>query len=143
MLKSRRKQMMSLPRSGYAPTGELVMYYEMHGSGFPLLLLHRGFTTAAVLGCIPVPSDSAWPYRDNCLQKQEWSAVTTSNPCLRASRLSVCQARHPSSIFYAKTVNPGRSTAQLFDGSSTQVPKGPYSLPIHQSRSKLSKYVPA
>jgi hypothetical protein len=27
-------------RTGYAPVGELSMYYEIHGAGRPLLLLH-------------------------------------------------------------------------------------------------------
>lgn len=32
-------------RSGYAPVNGLEMYYEIHGSGEPLLLLHGGVTT--------------------------------------------------------------------------------------------------
>jgi pimeloyl-ACP methyl ester carboxylesterase len=33
------------PKTGYAPVNGLQMYYEIHGSGQPLLLLHGGFLT--------------------------------------------------------------------------------------------------
>ena len=32
------------PRSGYAPVNGLNMYYEIHGEGQPLLLLHGAFS---------------------------------------------------------------------------------------------------
>ena len=32
------------PRSGYAPVNGLQMYYEIHGSGQPLVLLHGAFS---------------------------------------------------------------------------------------------------
>src|SRR5687768_15770203 len=32
-------------RSGYAPVGDLRMYYEIQGSGRPLVLLHGGIAT--------------------------------------------------------------------------------------------------
>ncbi len=31
-------------RSGYAPVNGLNMYYEIHGEGFPLVLLHGAFS---------------------------------------------------------------------------------------------------
>lgn len=34
---------MSLPKGGYAPVNGLKMYYEIHGTGRPLVLLHGGF----------------------------------------------------------------------------------------------------
>ena len=33
------------PKTGYAPVNGLEMYYEIHGSGLPLVLLHGGFGT--------------------------------------------------------------------------------------------------
>ena len=36
---------MSAPESGYAPVNGLQMYYEIHGEGEPLVLLHGGPTT--------------------------------------------------------------------------------------------------
>jgi pimeloyl-ACP methyl ester carboxylesterase len=38
------------PRTGYAPVGELDMYYEVHGSGRPLVLLHGAYMTIDMLG---------------------------------------------------------------------------------------------
>lgn len=35
----------SAPTTGYAPVGGLEMYYEVHGSGDPVVLLHGGFMT--------------------------------------------------------------------------------------------------
>lgn len=35
----------SAAQTGYAPVDGLEMYYEIHGSGEPLLLLHGGMTT--------------------------------------------------------------------------------------------------
>src|SRR3712207_3285804 len=32
-------------RTGYAPVDELAMYYEVHGSGSPLVLLHGAYMT--------------------------------------------------------------------------------------------------
>jgi hypothetical protein len=31
------------PQNGHAPVNGLEMYYEIHGSGKPLILLHGGF----------------------------------------------------------------------------------------------------
>ena len=38
------------PRSGYAPVDGLEMYYEVHGDGPPLLLLHGAYMTADGMG---------------------------------------------------------------------------------------------
>lgn len=35
-------------KQGYAPVGKLEMYYEIHGTGKPLLMLHGEFTTAGM-----------------------------------------------------------------------------------------------
>jgi pimeloyl-ACP methyl ester carboxylesterase len=40
------------PRSGYAPVNGLEMYYEVHGDGPPLLLLHGAYMTVDTLGPI-------------------------------------------------------------------------------------------
>jgi pimeloyl-ACP methyl ester carboxylesterase len=40
------------PRSGYAPVNKLEMYYEMHGAGEPLLLLHGAFGAIDLWGPI-------------------------------------------------------------------------------------------
>lgn len=37
-------------QTGYAPVNGLDMYYEIHGTGDPLVLVHGGFMTAALLG---------------------------------------------------------------------------------------------
>jgi pimeloyl-ACP methyl ester carboxylesterase len=37
-------------QTGYAPVGDLRMYYEVHGSGEPLVLLHGAFMTAEMMG---------------------------------------------------------------------------------------------
>ena len=36
-------------QTGYAPVGDLRMYYEVHGSGEPLVLLHGAFMTAEMM----------------------------------------------------------------------------------------------
>src|SRR5512146_2509378 len=36
--------------SGYAPVNGLQMYYEIHGAGNPLLLLHGGFGSTGMYG---------------------------------------------------------------------------------------------
>lgn len=38
----------TLKQSGYLPVGELKMYYEIHGAGEPLVLLHGGIVDIAV-----------------------------------------------------------------------------------------------
>jgi pimeloyl-ACP methyl ester carboxylesterase len=38
------------PTSGYAPVNELSMFYEIHGSGSPLVLLHGAFMSVGALG---------------------------------------------------------------------------------------------
>ena len=38
------------PRSGYAPVNGLSMYYEVHGGGPPLLLLHGAYMTIDLMG---------------------------------------------------------------------------------------------
>jgi pimeloyl-ACP methyl ester carboxylesterase len=40
------------PRTGYAPVNGLEMYYELHGAGRPLLLLHGAYMTVDMLGPI-------------------------------------------------------------------------------------------
>ena len=37
-------------RTGYAPIGDLSMYYEVHGSGRPLVLLHGAYMTIDLMG---------------------------------------------------------------------------------------------
>src|SRR5919112_816801 len=37
-------------RTGYAPLDDLDMYYEIHGSGPPLLLLHGAYMTVDMMG---------------------------------------------------------------------------------------------
>jgi hypothetical protein len=37
-------------RTGYAPVGELSMYYEVHGEGRPLVLLHGAYMTIDMTG---------------------------------------------------------------------------------------------
>jgi pimeloyl-ACP methyl ester carboxylesterase len=39
-------------RTGYAPVGDLSMYYEIHGEGRPLILLHGAYMTADMVGPI-------------------------------------------------------------------------------------------
>jgi pimeloyl-ACP methyl ester carboxylesterase len=38
------------PQTGYAPVNDLEMYYEIHGSGEPLVLLHGAFATIDMWG---------------------------------------------------------------------------------------------
>jgi pimeloyl-ACP methyl ester carboxylesterase len=38
------------PKTGYAPVNGLNLYYEIHGSGHPLLLIHGAFMTIEILG---------------------------------------------------------------------------------------------
>jgi pimeloyl-ACP methyl ester carboxylesterase len=38
------------PQTGYAPIGALTMYYEIHGSGPPLVLLHGAYMTIDMMG---------------------------------------------------------------------------------------------
>ena len=38
------------PQCGYAAVGELRMYYEIHGSGSPLVLLHGAYMTIDMMG---------------------------------------------------------------------------------------------
>src|SRR3712207_330217 len=37
-------------RTGYAPVGDLQMYYEIHGDGPPLVLLHGAYMNAEHMG---------------------------------------------------------------------------------------------
>jgi pimeloyl-ACP methyl ester carboxylesterase len=47
----------TLPRTGYAPVNGLQMYYEIHGAGHPLVMLHGGLETIAFsLGGSLLPS---------------------------------------------------------------------------------------
>ena len=39
-------------QTGYAPVGDLNMYYEVHGRGRPLVLLHGAYMTIEMLGPI-------------------------------------------------------------------------------------------
>lgn len=43
---------MTIPQTGYAPVNGLHMYYEIHGTGEPLLLLHGGFGVTTMFGAI-------------------------------------------------------------------------------------------
>lgn len=43
---------MTAPRSGYAPVNGLQMYYEIHGEGDPLILLHGGFGLTGMYSAI-------------------------------------------------------------------------------------------
>jgi pimeloyl-ACP methyl ester carboxylesterase len=40
------------PQSGYAPVNGLDMYYEIHGEGSPLVVLHGSFMTVGLMGQI-------------------------------------------------------------------------------------------
>jgi pimeloyl-ACP methyl ester carboxylesterase len=40
----------SAPRTGYAPVNGLNMYYEIHGTGQPLVVLHGAFMTIELMG---------------------------------------------------------------------------------------------
>src|SRR5947209_6781316 len=40
----------SAPQSGYAPVNGLNMYYEVHGTGQPLVVLHGSFMTIELMG---------------------------------------------------------------------------------------------
>jgi pimeloyl-ACP methyl ester carboxylesterase len=40
------------PKTGYAPIGDLNMYYEIHGRGRPLVLLHGAYMTIDLMGPI-------------------------------------------------------------------------------------------
>ncbi len=46
---------MTAPRTGYAPVNGLNMYYEIHGSGRPLVVLHGAYMTIGTMGPL-VPS---------------------------------------------------------------------------------------
>lgn len=39
-----------MPDTGHAPVGDLRMYYEIHGSGSPLILLHGAYMTIDMMG---------------------------------------------------------------------------------------------
>jgi pimeloyl-ACP methyl ester carboxylesterase len=41
---------MTTPTTGYAPINGLRLYYEIHGSGQPLILLHGGFGLTSMFG---------------------------------------------------------------------------------------------
>jgi pimeloyl-ACP methyl ester carboxylesterase len=38
------------PRAGYAPVNGLEMYYEVHGTGQPLVVLHGAYMTIGTMG---------------------------------------------------------------------------------------------
>src|SRR5437868_14798476 len=40
----------SVPQTGYAPVNGLNMYYEIHGTGEPLVVLHGSFMTIELMG---------------------------------------------------------------------------------------------
>ena len=40
----------AVPQTGYAPVNGLQMYYEIHGSGEPLMLLHGAYGTIDLWG---------------------------------------------------------------------------------------------
>ncbi len=37
-------------QTGYAPVGDLRVYYEIHGSGEPVVLLHGAYMTIDLMG---------------------------------------------------------------------------------------------
>jgi pimeloyl-ACP methyl ester carboxylesterase len=41
---------MTSPRTGYAPVNGINLYYEIHGSGAPLILIHGGFGSTGMFG---------------------------------------------------------------------------------------------
>ena len=41
--------MSSSPQAGYAPVNGLNMYYEIHGSGRPIMVLHGAFMTIELM----------------------------------------------------------------------------------------------
>jgi pimeloyl-ACP methyl ester carboxylesterase len=41
---------MTTPKTGYAPVNGLNLYYEIHGSGAPLVLIHGGFGATGMFG---------------------------------------------------------------------------------------------
>jgi len=38
------------PRTGYAPINSLNLYYEIHGDGEPLVVLHGTYMTISTMG---------------------------------------------------------------------------------------------
>ncbi|MEO7222326.1 MAG: alpha/beta hydrolase [Devosia sp.] len=44
--------MTTRPTSGYAPVNGIELYYEIHGSGKPLVLLHGGFGSIEMFGSV-------------------------------------------------------------------------------------------
>jgi pimeloyl-ACP methyl ester carboxylesterase len=40
------------PRTGYAPVNGLSVYYEIHGAGLPLVMLHGSFMTIELMGAL-------------------------------------------------------------------------------------------
>ncbi len=40
----------TIPQTGYAPVNGLALYYEIHGSGAPLILIHGGFGLTEMFG---------------------------------------------------------------------------------------------
>jgi len=40
------------PKTGYAPVNGLKLYYEIHGAGRPLILLHGGLGATEIFGPI-------------------------------------------------------------------------------------------
>ena len=58
----------SKPATGYAPVGDLRMYYEIHGRGAPLVLLHGAYMTIDMMG--PVLSGLAQTRRVIAVEQQ-------------------------------------------------------------------------
>ena len=56
------------PQTGYAPANGLEMYYEIHGAGEPLLLLHGAYGTIDLWG--PVLSSLAEHRRGIAVEQQ-------------------------------------------------------------------------
>ena len=40
------------PQTGYAPVNGLNLYYEMHGAGSPLVVLHGAYMTIGMMGAL-------------------------------------------------------------------------------------------
>jgi pimeloyl-ACP methyl ester carboxylesterase len=49
---SKERNIMSIPQTGYAPVNGLNLYYEIHGTGAPLVLIHGGFGATGMFGAL-------------------------------------------------------------------------------------------
>jgi hypothetical protein len=59
---------------GYAPVNGLNLYYEIHGSGEPLILLPGGFMTVEAMGeIVPMLAQSPVAPRHRCRAAGSWT----------------------------------------------------------------------